>query len=167
MREIIFNNKKLSGKCTVLVFLLVFLVLVIPLIFHLFFYYSSFYKFIIANFYIIYLGLLFFFYIIYYGIFYYKIKFEYSSFLIQSRRTLSSWFGSKVYNLELSNDMLIGFRFFRNSLSINNELLIQIRSSSGRRSAVRIPLTLLGKKRKRKLEQIFNKIIQNNGCQSS
>ena len=121
----------------------------------------------ISNLYLIYVGFLFFFYIIYYGIFYYKIKFEYSSFLIQSRRTLSSWFGSKVYNLELSNDMLIGFRFFRTFLSINDDLLIQMRSSSGRRSAVRIPLTLVGKKRKRKLEQIFNKIIQNNGCQTS
>lgn len=161
------DNKKASRRLTLLVFGLLFFILVIPLIFHFFFYYSSFYKFMISNLYLIYVGFLFFFYIIYYGIFYYKIKFEYSSFLIQSRRTLSSWFGSKVYNLELSNDMLIGFRFFRNFLSINDKLLIQMRSSSGRRSAVRIPLTLVGKKRKRKLEQIFNKIIQNNECQTS
>ena len=161
------DNKKVSRRLTLLVFGLLFFMLVIPLIFHLFFYYSSFYKFMISNLYLIYVGFPFFFYIIYYGIFYYKIKFEYSSFLIQSRRTLSSWFGSKVYNLELSNDMLIGFRFFRNFLSINDKLLIQMRSSSGRRSAVRIPLTLVGKKRKIKLEQIFNKIIQNNGCQTS
>ena len=52
-------------------------------------------------------------------------------------------------------------------LSINDKLLIQMRSSSGRKSAVRIPLTLVDEKRKRKLEQIFNKIIQNNGCQTS
>ena len=156
------DNKKSSRRLTVLVFVLLFLMLVIPLIFHLFFYYSSFYKFMISNLYLIYVGFLFFFYIIYYGIFYYKIKFEHSSFLIQSRRTLSSWFGAKVYNLELSNDMLIGFRFFRNFLSINDKLLIQMRSSSGRRSSVRIPLTLVGKKRKVKLTNILNNIIQNN-----
>ena len=156
------DNKKASRRLTVLVFVLLFFMLVIPLIFHLFFYYSSFYNFMISNLYLIYLGFLFFFYIIYYGIFYYKIKFEHSSFLIQSRRTLSSWFGSKVYNLELSNDMLIGFRFIRNFLSINDKLLIQMRSSSGRRSAVRIPLTLVGKKRKVKLTNILNNIIQNN-----
>ena len=161
------DNKKVSRRLTLLVFVLLFLMLAIPLIFHLFFYYSFFYKFMISNLYFIYVGFLFFFYIIYYGIFYYKIKFEHSSFLIQSRRTLSSWFGSKFYNLELSNDMLIGFRFVGSFLSINDKLLIQMRSSSGRKSAVRIPLTLVGKKRKRKLEQIFNKIIQNNGCQTS
>ncbi len=161
------DNKKASRRLTVLVFVLLFFMLVIPLIFHLFFYYSSFYKFMISNLYLIYVGFLFSFYIIYYGIFYYKIKFEDSSFLIQSRRTISSWFGSKVYNLELSNDMLIGFRFVGSFLCINDKLLIQMRSSSGRKSAVRIPLTLVGKKRKRKLEQIFNKIIQNNGCQTS
>ena len=116
----------------------------------------------ISNLYLIYGAFIFLFYIIYHGIFYYKIKFEYSSFLIQSRRTLSSWFGSKVYNLELSNDMLIDFRFIRNFLSINDKLLIQMRSSSGRRSAVRIPLTLVGKKRKVKLTNILNNIIQNN-----
>ena len=161
------DNKKASRRLTVLVFVLLFSFIAFLLMFYLFFHHSPFYKFMISNLYLIYVAFIFLFYIIYYGIFYYKIKFEYSSFLIQSRRTLSSWFGSKVYNLELSNDMLIGFRFFRNFLSINDQLLIQMKSSSGRRSAVRIPLTLLGKKRKRKLEQIFNKIIQNNGCQTS
>ena len=167
MEKLLIHNKKQSTKLTLLVIVLFFSSLIVPLVFHVYFYYSPFYKFMISNLYLIYVGFLFFFYITSNGIFYYKIKFDHSSFLIQSRRTLSSWFGSKVYNLELSNDMLIGFRFFRNFLSINNKLLIQFRSSSGRRSAVRIPLTLLGKKRKRKLEKIFNKIIQNNGCQTS
>ncbi len=156
------DNKKASRRLTLLVVGLLFFMLVIPLIFNLIFYYSYFYKFMISNLYLIYVGFLFFFYIIYYGIFYYKIKFEYSSFLIQSRRTLSSWFGSKVYNLELSNDMLIGFRFIRNIFSINDHLLIQMISTRGRKSAIRIPLTLLGKKRKVKLSKILNNIIQNN-----
>ena len=162
MEKLLIHNKKQSTKLTLLVIVLFFSSLIVPLVFHVSFYYSPFYKFMISNFYIIYIGFLFFFYIVYYGIFYYKIKFEYSSFLIQSRRTLSSWFGTKAYNLELSNDMLIGFRFFRNFLSINDKLLIQMRSSSGRRSSVRIPLTLVGKKRKVKLTNILNNIIQNN-----
>ena len=155
------DNKKASRRLTLLVVGLLFFMLVIPLIFHLFFYYSYFYKFLISNLYLIYVGFLFFFYIIYYGIFYYKIKFEYSSFIIQSRRTISSWFGSKVYNLEISNDMLIGFSFYGSFLSINDQLLIQMKSSTGRKSAIRIPMTLLGKK-KVKLTKILNNIIQNN-----
>ena len=167
MAKILIQNKQKSTILTLLVTVLLFSISVIPLIVHMFFYRTSIYYFLISHNYWIYIVFITFFYFIYHGIYNYKIKFEHSSFLIQSRRTLSSWFGSKVYNLELSNDMLIGFRFFRNFLSINDKLLIQMRSSSGRRSAVRIPLTLVGKKRKRKLEQIFNKIIQNNGCQTS
>ncbi len=167
MKQIIIDNKKASRRLTILVAALLFFISVFPLIFYLFFYHSSFYKFMINNFYLIYVVFILFCYIIYHGVFHYEIKFTFSSFIIQSRRTISSWFGSKVYNLELSNDMLIGFRFVGSFLCINDKLLIQMRSSSGRKSAVRIPLTLVGKKRKRKLEQIFNKIIQNNGCQTS
>ena len=167
MAKILIQNKQKSTILTLLVTVLLFSISVIPLIVHMFFYRTSIYYFLISYNYWIYIVFITFFYFIYHGIYNYKIKFEHSSFLIQSRRTLSSWFGSKVYNLELSNDMLIGFRFVGSFLSINDKLLIQMRSSSGRKSAVRIPLTLVGKKRKRKLEQIFNKIIQNNGCQTS
>ena len=167
MGTIIIHNKKESRILTILVAVILLFGSAIPLLFYLFFYHSPFYKFMISNSYLIYVVFILFFYIIFHGIFNYKIKFSYSSFVIQSRRTIFSWFGSKVYNLELSNDMLIGFRFVGSFLSVNDKLLIQMRSSSGRKSAVRIPLTLVGKKRKRKLEQIFNKIIQNNGCQTS
>jgi len=167
MKQIVIHNKKESKILTILVAVLLFSFIAPPLMFYLFYHHSPLYKFMISNLYLIYVAFIFLFYIIYFGIFYYKIKFNYSSFVIQSRRILSSWFGSKVYNLELSNDMLIGFRFVGSFLCINDKLLIQMRSSNGRKSAVRIPLTLVGKKRKRKLEQIFNKIIQNNGCQTS
>ena len=166
MKQIIIDNKKASIILTILVSLLLLFILVIPLIFYLFFYYSPFYKFMISNFYLIYVAIILFCYIIYHGVFHYEIKFSYSTFIIQSRRTISSWFGSKVYNLELSNDMLIGFRFIRSFSSINDKLLIQIKSSSGRRSAVRIPLTLISKARKKKLSNIFNQIMEQNGCQT-
>jgi len=167
MAKILIHNKKQSIKLTLLVVVLFFSALIVPLIFHVYFYYTNIYKFIINNNYLIYIASFLFFYVIYNGIFYYKIKFDSSSLRIESRRTLSIWFISKVYNIEITNDMLIGFRFVGSFLSINDKLLIQMRSSSGRKSAVRIPLTLVGKKRKRKLEQIFNKIIQNNECQTS
>jgi len=167
MAKILIHNKKQSIKLTLLVVVLFFSALIVPLIFHVYFYYTNTYKFIINNNYLIYIASFLFFYVIHNGIFYYKIKFDSSSLRIESRRTISSWFVSKVYNIEITNDMLIGFRFVGSFLSINDKLLIQMRSSSGRKSAVRIPLTLVGKKRKRKLEQIFNKIIQNNECQTS
>ena len=166
MKQIIIDNKKASRRLTILVAVLLLFISVIPLIFYLFFYYSPVYKFMISNFYLIYVSIILFCYIIYHGVFHYEIKFTSSSFIIQSRRTISSWFGSKVYNLELSNDMLIGFRFIRSFSSINDKLLIQIKSSSGRRSAVRIPLTLISKARKKKLSNIFNQIMEQNGCQT-
>ena len=82
--------------------------------------------------------------------------------MIESRRTISSFLGSKSYKIEISNQMLIGFRFIRSFFSINNYLLIQMISSGGRKSAVRIPMTLLTKKKKEKLINILNNIIQNN-----
>mgnify|MGYP001368316833 CR=1 FL=1 len=166
MNEVIIENKKTSIILTILVALLLLFITVIPLVFHFFFYYSPINKFIISNFYFIYVLFLLFFSIVYSGVFEYEIKFSYSSFIIHSRRTVSSWFGSRVYSLELSNDMLIGFRFIESFLSINDKLLIQIKSSSGRKSAVRIPLTLIRKRRKKKLLNIFNQIMEKNGCQT-
>jgi len=161
MAKILIHNKKQSIKLTLLVVVLFFSALIVPLIFHVYFYYTNIYKFIINNNYLIYIASFLFFYVIYNGIFYYKIKFDSSSLRIESRRTISSWFGSKSYNLEISNDMLVGFSFNRDFLSINDKLLVQMRSSSGRKSAIRIPMTLLGKKRKVKITKILNNIIQN------
>ena len=162
MEKFLIHNKKQSIKLTLLVVVLFFSALIVPLIFHVYFYYTNIYKFIINNNYLIYIASFLFFYVIYNGIFYYKIRFDSSSLRIQSRRTISSWFGSKSYNLEISNDMIIGFSFHGSFLSINDKLLIQMRSSSGRKSAIRIPMTLLGKKRKVKITKILNNIIQNN-----
>jgi hypothetical protein len=100
-------------------------------------------------------------------VFYYKIIFEDSSFLIRSRRSLSGLFGSKNYQLEISNDMLIGFRFLYRGISFNDTLLIQMRSHSGKKSAVRIPLTLVSKVRRNKISNILNNIIQKNECQTN
>jgi len=162
MAKILIQNKKKSGILTVLVVALLFSISVIPLIFYTFFYHTVIYNFLISQNYWIYIVFILFFYFIYHGVYNYKIKFDNYSLLIQSRRTISSWFGSKVYNLEITNDMLIGFSFSRSLISINDKLLIQMKSSSGKKSAVIIPLTLLGRKRKIKLKKILNNIIQNN-----
>ena len=162
MAKILIHNKKQSIILTLLVVTLLFSILVIPFIFYTYFYHTDIYKFLIGYNYWIYIIFISFFYFTYHGIYSYKIKFDNYSLLIQSRRTLSSWFGSKVYNLEISNDMLIGFSFSRSLISINDKLLIQMKSSSGRKSAVIIPLTLLGRKRKKRLIERFNNIIVNN-----
>ena len=161
MAKILIQNKIKSGILTLLVIVLLFSISVIPLIFYTFFYHTVIYNFLISQNYWIYIVFILFFYFIYHGVYNYKIKFDNCSLLIQSRRTISSWFGSKSYNLEISNDMLIGFSFHGSFLSINDKLLIQMRSSSGRKSAIRIPMTLLGKKRKVKITKILNNIIQN------
>ena len=162
MAKILIQNKQKSTILTLLVTVLLFSISVIPLMIYFFFHHTVIHNFLISQNYWIYIVFILFFYFIYYGVYIYKIKFDNYSLLIQSRRTVSSWFGSKSYNLEISNDMLIGFSFSRDFLSINDKLLIQMRSSSGRKSAVIIPLTLLDRKRKIRLKGILNNIIQNN-----
>ncbi len=167
MSNIIFHNNKQSLVLTLVVTLLLLSISVVPLIFYFYFYHTFIFRDFINNSYFIYVISFLFFYFIYYGIYNYKIKFEHSTFRIESRRTLSSWFGSKAYDLEISNDMLIGFRFIKTYLNLNDMILIQMQSSSGRKSAVRIPVTFLNKRDKRKITQIYNRIIQNNRCQKS
>ena len=162
MAKILIHNKKQSIILTLSVIALLFSSLVIPFIFYTYFYHTYIYNFWISFNYWIYIIFILFIYFIYYGIYNYKIKLNNYSLLIQSRRTISSWFGSKQYNLEISNDMLIGFSFCRSFMSINDKLLIQMKSSSGRKSAIRIPLTLLDRKRKKRLIERFNNIIENN-----
>ena len=162
MAKILIHNKKQSIILTLSVVTLLFSISVIPFIFYTYFHHTVIYNFLISNNYWIYIVFILFFHFIFHGVYNYKIKFDKSSLLIQSRRILFSWFGSKVYNLEISNDMLIGFSFSRSLISINDKLLIQMKSSSGRKSAVIIPLTLLGRKRKKRLIERFNNIIENN-----
>ena len=163
MKKFLIHNKKQSIILTLLIITLLLFVSVIPFIFYTFFYHTDIANFLIDyKYWICIIFIFLFFYSIYNGIYNYMIECDNYSLLIQSRRTLSSWFGSKVYNLEISSDMLIGFSFYRSFLSINDRLLIQMRSSRGRKSAIRIPMTLLGKKRKVKLTKILNNIIQNN-----
>ena len=162
MAKILIQNKQKSTILTLLITVLLFSISVIPLIFYTFSHHTIIYNFLSSHNYWIYIVFSLFFYFIYHGVYNYKIEFDNYSLLIQSRRTISSWFGSKSYNLEISNDMIIGFSFHGSFLSINDKLLIQMKSSSGRKSAIRIPMTLLGKKKKVKLTKILNNIIQNN-----
>ena len=95
----------------------------------------------------------------------YKLKFEDSSFLIKSSRTISSYFGSKLFCIELSNEMLIGFRFMKRKNLITDILLVQMVSNSGKRSLKRIPMTLLSHLTKDKISNLLDNIIQKNKCQ--
>ena len=142
-----------------------FLILAIPIIFFIFFNSSIIYDFFKYNYLYFFVVIFFYVFFINAGIYKYKLKFEDSSFLIKSKRTVSSYFGSKLFNIELSNDMLIGFRFLKRKHLITDVLLIQMVSNSGKRSAKRIPLTLLSHLTKEKISNLLDNIIQKNKCQ--
>ena len=161
------QNKKKSTFLTIIITLLLCFTIVVPIIFRIFFRESFTYHIIVDYLYLFWIVLFLFLYFVSTGVFYYKIIFEDSSFLIRSRRSLSGLFGGKNYQLEISNDMLIGFKFFSRGISFNDTLLIQMRSHSGKKSAVRIPLTLLSKDRRNKISNILNNIIQKNECQTN
>lgn len=161
------ENKRKAIILTIIVFIVLFCLLGLPVFFRMFFRESFTYHIIVDYLYLFWIVLFLFLYFVSTGVFYYKIIFEDSSFLIRSRRSLSGLFGGKNYQLEISNDMLIGFKFFSRGISFNDTLLIQMRSHSGKKSAVRIPLTLLSKDRRNKISNILNNIIQKNECQTN
>jgi len=161
------ENKRKAIILTIIVFIVLFCLLGLPVFFRMFFRESFTYHIIVDYLYLFWIVLFLFLYFVSTGVFYYKIIFEDSSFLIRSRRSLSGLFGGKNYQLEISNDMLIGFKFFSRGISFNDTLLIQMRSHSRKKSAVRIPLTLLSKDRRNKISNILNNIIQKNECQTN
>ena len=161
------ENKRKAIILTIIVFIVLFCLLGLPVFFRMFFRESFTYHIIEDYLYLFWIVLFLFLYFVSIGVFYYKIIFEDSSFLIRSRRSLSGLFGGKNYQLEISNDMLIGFKFFSRGISFNDTLLIQMRSHSGKKSAVRIPLTLVSKVRRNKISNILNNIIQKNECQTN
>lgn len=161
------ENKRKAIILTIIVFIVLFCLLGLPVFFRMFFRESFTYHIIVDYLYLFWIVLFLFLYFLSKGVFYYNIIFEDSSFLIRSRRSLSGLFGGKNYQLEISNDMLIGFKFFSRGISFNDTLLIQMRSHSRKKSAVRIPLTLLSKDRRNKISNILNNIIQKNECQTN
>lgn len=161
------ENKRKAIILTIIVFIVLFCLLGLPVFFRIFFRESFTYHIIVDYLDLFWIVLFLFLYFVSIGVFYYKIIFEDSSFLIRSRRSLSGLFGGKNYQLEISNDMLIGFKFFSRGISFNDTLLIQMRSHSRKKSAVRIPLTLLSKDRRNKISNILNNIIQKNECQTN
>jgi len=164
MKQILHNNKK-SGILTILVSLFLFLILVIPFVSSIFLNSTIINNFFSKNYLYFFFVIFFYVFFINTGIYRYKIKFEDSSFLIKSRRTVSSYFGSKLFLVELSNDMLIGFRFMNRKNFITDVLLVQMVSNSGRKSAIRIPMTLLSHYSKDRISNLLNNIIQKNKCQ--
>ena len=114
------------------------------------------------NIYIMYFLLLLTIYFIITGVYYYRMKFDRSSFSIDSKRTISGYLGGKNYNIEITNQMLLGYKFINNYYSLNCELLLKMKRNSGKRSATRIPLSMVSEKEKKKLSEILSNIIENN-----
>jgi len=161
------ENKRKTILLSIIGFIVLLFSAGLPVLFRIFFRESFFYHSIVDYHYLFWIVLFLFLYFLSKGVFYYNIIFEDSSFLIRSRRSLSGLFGGKNYQLEISNDMLIGFKFLSRGISFNDTLLIQMISHSGKKSAVRIPLTLLSKDRRNKILNILNNIIQKNECQTN
>jgi len=96
------------------------------------------------------------------GFYYYKMQFESSTFSVLSKRTISGYFGGKHHTIEITNEMLCGYQFFDNIYSFNCQLLLQMKKANGKRNSIRIPLSLLSNKKKKKLSDILSNIIKDN-----
>ena len=164
MKQILHNNKK-SKILTIFVSLFLFLILVIPIIFFKFFNSTIIYFFFKGNYLYFFVVTFFYVFFICAGIYKYELKFEDSSFIIKSRRSVSGYIGSKLYHIELSNEMLIGFKFLKRKNLITDVLLVQMVSTTGKRSAIRIPMTLLSHLTKDRISNLLGNIIQKNKCQ--
>jgi len=167
MERILLHNDRKSKLLTIMVFVMLFTLATIPLIFYFFFQTTLLHHFFTGYYFLSPIIIVLHIYFIYVGIYNYQLKFEDSSFCITSRRTLSSYFGGKLHHIEISNDMLRGFQFMTRPFYITSRLLIQIQYSSGRKSAVRIPMTLINKSSEQRIENILNNIIQKNECQKN
>ena len=159
MRKTLNNNNKSKILRLVVILYLLFFIIIPYLIVQLL--NSSFlYDFFNNNhvyFVIVTLILLYFYYI---GIYRYKIKFEDSSFLINSRNIIY-FFGGKLTQIEISNEMLRGFEFIKRKFFID-VLILKIISASGKKSAVRIPITSIRKKNKAKIISTLENIVRKN-----
>ena len=160
MRKTLNNyNKSKILRLIIILYLLFFII--IPYLIVQFLNSSFLYDFYNNNhIYFIFTTLLFiYFYLV--GIYRYKIKFEDSSFLINSKNTINL-IGSKLNQIELSNDMLRGFKFLKRNFFLTDILILKIISDSGKKSAVRIPITLLRNKNKERITSILENIVRKN-----
>ena len=160
MRKTLNNNNK-SQILRIVVLLYLFVFIIIPFLIVQFLNSSFLYDFYNNNY--IYFMIVTFILIYFYctGIYRYKIKFEDSSFLVNSRNIINL-IGGKLTQIELSNEMLRGFVFTKRKFFFTDILILKIISTSGKKSAVRIPITLLRNKNKEKITSILENIVSKN-----
>ena len=160
MRKTLNNNNK-SQILRIIVLLYLFIFIIIPFLIVQFLNSSFLYDFYNNNY--IYFMIVTFILIYFYctGIYRYKIKFEDSSFLVNSRNIINL-IGGKLTQIELSNEMLRGFVFTKRKFFFTDILILKIISTSGKKSAVRIPITLLRNKNKEKITSILENIVSKN-----
>ncbi len=160
MRKTLNNNNK-SQILRIVVLLYLFVFIIIPFLIVQFLNSSFLYDFYNNNYiyFMIVTIILIYFYCT--GIYRYKIKFEDSSFLVNSRNIINL-IGGKLTQIELSNEMLRGFVFTKRKFFFTDILILKIISISGKKSAVRIPITLLRNKNKEKITSILENIVSKN-----
>ena len=153
------NNKSQILRLLLILYLLVFII--IPFLIVQFLNSSFLYDFYSNNY--IYFMIVTFILLYFYctGIYRYKIKFEDSSFLVNSRNIIDL-IGGKLTQIELSNEMLRGFVFTKRKFFFTDILILKIISLSGKKSAVRIPITFLRNKNKEKITSLLENIVSKN-----
>ena len=160
MRKTLSNNNKSQILRLIVILYLIFFMIIPYLIvqflnssFLFDFYNNNHIYFMIAT-----LILIYFYFI---GIYRYNIKFEDSSFLINSRNIINV-IGEELIQIELSNEMLRDFMFIKRKFLFKDILILKIITVSGKKSAVRIPITLLRNKNKEKISSILKNIVIRN-----
>ena len=160
MRKTLNNNNK-SQILRLILILYLLLFIIIPYLIVQFLNSSLLYDFYSNNY--IYFMIVTFILLYFYftGIYRYKIKFDDSSFLVNSRNIINL-IGGKLTQIELSNEMLRGFVFTKRKFFFTDILILKIISISGKKSAVRIPITFLRNKNKEKITSILENIVSKN-----
>ena len=157
------ENKKKAIIITLFTFVILSVLSIIPLLLHFFFNHNSkLYMFLLENNFMLPFVIFLTLFISYNGIYYYQMNFDDTSFIIRSRRSIMGQFGGKIYQVEILNSMLRGYKFISRKFSINDLLLIKIKNVKGRKSSIRIPLTIISRKRKKIIINILNNIILKN-----
>ena len=158
MKTILFSNKTKADifNIIVIIYLLIFYIIPLQLLFLA--PSSTIGLFFKNNFLLSSLNLIPLFIYFYSGVFYNIIKIDSYIINISSKRIKSS---TANFNglLDIKHEMLKSFYFKKNFLSWNTVLFISFKNDKSKIISKKIYLTLLSKKNKLKLENLFNKIL--------
>ncbi|MEC9209972.1 MAG: hypothetical protein VX762_06060 [Bacteroidota bacterium] len=137
------------------------LTIVMPLIFIKYLSFSGIGHFFLENtIYIIFSGIILFYFSIV-GAYYYDIKIDPYVIQITSFRPIAEIFQEKNF-VDVPHIMLVDYAFFNRPLSFNKTLMLKIETDKKKKIIKRFNLTLISKKKIRKISRILDRIIAKN-----